>query len=90
MPSKRQQRQGDTTEREDAAGAARAVRKGVRRLDLVLVLAATCVAGGLLALAAGLIEQTGLADRLLEWIDRPHGWLLWSEGEEDEDGSPSR
>lgn len=45
-------------------------------MGLVLVLAGTCIGGGLLMLAVGLAEQTGLADRLLEWIDRPHGeWL---------------
>lgn len=53
-------------------------------MGLVLVLASVCLGGGLLMLTVGLIEQTGLADWLLERMERPHGGLLWSDGEEDE------
>lgn len=61
-----------------------AAREGFGVMGLVLVLASVCLGGGLLMLTVGLIEQTGLADWLLERMERPHGGLLWSDGEEDE------
>lgn len=52
-------------------------------MGLVLVLASACIGGGLLMLAVEAIERLGLADALLRWMDRPHGYrLLDGEGGE--------